>query len=267
MKGDIVIFRGGGDVATGSIQKLHRVGFRVLVLEKEKPLCIRRTISCAEAMIQGKVEIEDFIAVKVENKDEILNAWDNDYIPVIADENGEYIKEFNTLALVDAMIAKKNLGTKIDMAPITVALGPGFTAKKDVDVVIETNRGHNLARLIFEGQAEANTGNPGNMEGYTVERVLHSPAEGKIKVVRDIGSVVEEGETLAYIDEIEVKSKLKGMVRGMIGDESNVEKGMKIGDVDPRINLENTKTISDKARAIGGASLEAIMIMKRIKNL
>lgn len=260
---NLVIFRGGGDVATGSIQKLFRSGFKVLILEKEKPLCIRRYVSCASAMFEDQVQIEDMLVKKVYNLEGIEKAFEENIIPIIADEQGEYIKILKPLALVDAILAKKNLGTKIDMAPITIGLGPGFTAGEDVDVVIETNRGHDLARLIFQGKAEADTGKPGNIQGYTSERLLRASDDGEIKVLKDIGEIVKKDEVVAVVKGKEVKSGLDGMIRGMIGDGSKVFKGLKIGDVDPRVVKENAVTISDKARAIGGGTLEAILILKR----
>ncbi len=259
----LVIFRGGGDIATGSIQKVYRSGFRVLILEKDKPLCIRRHVACASAMFEGEVQIEDIKVKRVYDLAGIEKAFKEDYIPIIADEKGEYIEKLKPLALVDAILAKKNLGTKKDMAPITIGLGPGFTAGSDVDLVIETNRGHDLGRLIFEGKAEVNTGQPGNIQGFTIERLLRSPGHGQIEVLKDIGQVVKKGQVLALVDGKEVRSGLDGMVRGMIGNGSIVSKGLKIGDVDPRVVKENAYTISDKARAIGGGVLEGILILRR----
>lgn len=260
---NLVIFRGGGDVATGSIQKVFRSGFKVLILEKEKPLCIRRHVSCASAMFEGEIKIEDLVIKKVFDLDGIKKAFQNDIIPIISDEDGTYIKSLKPLAVVDAILAKKNLGTNRDMAPITIGLGPGFNAGDDVDVVIETNRGHDLGRLIFEGKPEANTGKPGNIEGFTSERLLRAPDDGEIKVLKDIGQVVKKGEVVATVNGKEIKAGLDGMIRGMIGNGSIVFDGLKIGDVDPRIVKENAVTISDKARAVGGGTLEAILILKR----
>lgn len=262
MKNNIVIVRGGGDIATGTIQKLFRSGFKVLVLEKEFPQCIRRTVSCGEAMYKGSVTIEDFTVRKVKNELEIKNTWEDGEIPIVADEEGKFIKIFKPLAVIDAILAKKNLGTTKDMAPIVIGLGPGFNASKDVDLVIETNRGHHLGRLIFKGKPQENTGNPGNIKGFTTERILRSPNDGEIKVLKDIGSVVKCGEVVGYVGDEEIKSNLDGMVRGMIREGSKVFKGMKIGDIDPRIDINYTKTISDKARAIGGGVLEGILILK-----
>lgn len=269
MNGDIVVVRGGGDIASGVIQKLHRVGFRLLVLESEHPTSVRRTVSFSEAVYDGSVELEGITAVLVKNTIEIYHAWAMDHVPVAADPKGEYIGKFKPVAVVDAIIAKRNTGMHRGLAPITIAMGPGFTAKKDVDVVIESNRGHNLGRLIFEGEAEPNTGMPGNIAGYTKERVLDAPVNGTITTVRKIGEVVKAGDIIASVDGTEILSKIDGIVRGLIRDGTYVTNGLKVGDIDPRIEqLENCYTISDKARAIGGAVLEALLIeMKKIKNL
>lgn len=260
---DIVVFRGGGDVATGSIQKVKRAGFNVLVLESKNPTAVRRTVSICEAVYDGYSNVEDISAVLVKNKEEIYKAFEDDKVAVLVDEKAKILDEIKPIALVDAIIAKRNIGTTIDMAPTVIALGPGFSAGIDCDIVIETNRGHNLSRLIFEGQAEKNTGNPGNIEGYTTQRVLYSPDNGRIKNVLKLGDFVEEGQIIAYVNDKPVKSKLKGMIRGLIRDNSLVKLNMKIGDVDPRRDRRNLYTISDKARAIGGGTLEAILIGER----
>lgn len=260
---NIVVFRGGGDVATGSIQKLFRTGFKVLVLEMKKPLCIRRYVSTAQAIFDGEVRIEDFTARKVENLDQIKKAWDENVVPVFVDPKAEILEELKPMAVVDGTLAKKNIGTNKNMADITIALGPGYEAGVDVDYVIETNRGHDLGRLIFEGFAEKNTGIPGNIKGFTSERILRAVDDGEIQVIEDIGSVVKKDQVVALVNGKEIKSQLDGMVRGMIGNGSFVTKGLKIGDVDPRVIPKNAKTISDKARLIGGGCLEAILIGKR----
>lgn len=269
MKGEIVIIKGGGDIASGVIQKLHRTGFRVLVLEVENPTSIRRTVCFSEAVYNEKMEIEGITSILVRNTVEIYHAWANDYVPVLVDPNGDYIHKLHPIAVVDSIIAKRNNGTHIGLAPITIGVGPGFEAGKDVSVVIESNRGHNLGRLIFKGYAEPNTGKPGNIAGYTSERVLHSPGDGKISLSYDIGDIVKTGAIIGYVDGCSIVSEIDGLIRGLIRDGTYVTKGFKIGDVDPRIEqVKNSHTISDKARAIGGAVLEAIMIgMKKIKNL
>lgn len=267
MKGDIIVVKSGGDVASGSIQKLHRSGFRVLVLEIENPTSIRRTVCFSEAIFNGEMSIEELKSIHVKNEKEIYNAWENDKIPVIIDPRGAYIDKLKPIAVVDAIIAKKNTGMNRDLAPITIAIGPGFEAGKDVDIVIESNRGHNLGRLIFNGYADENTGNPGNIEGFTIERVLYSPCEGIFKSNHKIGDVVKTGDVVATVNGEKIYSKLGGLIRGLIRNDTLVTEGFKVGDVDPRVNqMNNCYTISDKARAIGGAVLEAVMISKNKMN-
>ncbi len=262
MFNDIVIVRGGGDLASGTIQKLHRSGFRVLVLEVAKPTSIRRSVSFSEAVYEKQVEIEGITAVHVSCLSEIENAWFNKKIPIIIDEKGEYIKKIKPKVVVDAIIAKKNMGTTKDMADITIALGPGFTAGKDVDIVIETTRGHNLARLIFIGEAAVNTGIPGNIMGYSKERVMYSPSSGIMKNIVHIGATVQKDEVIAYIGDTEVKATIAGLLRGLLRTGSTVVKGFKIADIDPRMSEKmNCYTISDKARSIAGGVLEAVLYL------
>jgi len=262
MFNDIVIIRGGGDLASGTIQKLYRSGFRVLVLEVAKPTSIRRDVSFCETIYQEEVEIEGIVAVKVSSLNEIEDAWVNKKVPVIIDEEGQYIKIIKPRILVDAIIAKKNMGTSMDMADITIALGPGFIAGEDVDVVIETARGHNLGRLIFHGEAKKNTGVPGNIMGYSTERVIHSTSVGIMKNIADIGDIVKKDEVIAYIGEDEVKATMSGLLRGILRSGSTVPYGFKIADIDPRLSEKaNCYTISDKARSIAGGVLEAVLYL------
>ena len=264
----IVVVRGGGDIASGTIQKLHRSGFKVLVLEIEKPTAIRRNVAFSDAIYNGETSVEGIKAVRVNNLEEIQKAFENEVIPIIVDSEGEYIKKVNPIAVVDAILCKRNLGTNKDMAPITVALGPGFNAGVDVDVVIETMRGHKLGRLIFDGYAMENTGVPGEISGYTKERVIYSNASGIIKNLKSIGDIVKKGDILALIGEIEVKATIDGLLRGIIKEGTDVYEGLKIADIDPRLKeIENYTTISDKARNIGGGVLEGILLLKNIKGL
>lgn len=263
MSCDSVIVRGGGDIASGTIQKLHRSGFKVLVLEIEKPTSIRRNVAFSEAVYNGKTVVEGIKAVLVREKTEIIRAWEDGVIPVAIDKEAKLIDIIKPYIVVDAILAKKNLGTNRNMAPITIALGPGFNAGKDVDVVIETMRGHNLGRLIFDGFALENTRVPGEIGGYAKERVIYSPCHGKIKNVKTIGDIVEVGQIIAVVEKEEVRSGIMGIIRGIIRDESIVSKGLKIADIDPRlIELENFSGISDKARNIGGGVLEAILFLR-----
>lgn len=257
---DIVIVRGGGDIASGTIQKLYRSGFRVLVLEVAKPTCIRRSVSYSEVVYEKEVVVEGITAVYVGCLSEIENAWNDKKIPVIIDEKGKYIKIIKPQIVVDAIIAKKNMGTTRDMANITIALGPGFTAGKDVDIVIETNRGHNLGRLILNGKAAANTGIPGNIIGYSKERVIHSTSAGIMNNIVEIGDLVEKDEIIAYIGENPVKATMSGLLRGILHSGSTVPVGLKIADIDPRVSeKKHCYTISDKARNIAGGVLEAVL--------
>lgn len=258
---NLIIIRGAGDIATGSIQRLHRSGFKVLCLEVAQPTAIRRTVALSDAIYVGETRVEDIVARRVETIYEIENAFEDGVVPVMVDPECKILEELEPDVVVDAILAKKNLGTRIDMAKGTVALGPGFIAGEDVDIVIETNRGHDLGRLIFEGPAAPNTNRPGNIDGFTRERVLYAPKTGKIINRHDIGDIVEQGEVIATVEGGEVTAKISGILRGIIRNGTEVFEGMKIGDVDPRITT-NPKTISDKARALGGATLEAVMILK-----
>lgn len=263
-----IVVRGGGDIASGTIQKLYRSGFKVLVLETEKPTAIRRNVSFSDAIYNGETTVEGIRAVRVKDLDEVNEAFKNNIIPIIVDSKGKFIEKIKPLAVVDAILAKKNIGTNKNMAPITIALGPGFNAGVDVDIVIETMRGHNLGRLIFEGYAKENTGIPGEIGGYSKERVIYSEYEGAIKNLKFIGDIVKKGEVLATINEKEVLAPIDGLLRGLIKDGTNVYLGLKIGDIDPRLKeVENYTTISDKARNIGGGVLEAILITKKLKGL
>ena len=260
MKKDfLIIVRGAGDLATGTIHKLWKAGFKVVALESENPSSIRRQVSASEAVYEGKACVEGMHVLLVKNIQEMEEAFLLNQVPLFVDPFGKMIEKLKPDVLVDAILAKKNLGTKKDMAPLTIALGPGFVAGKDVDFVIETKRGHNLGRVIKEGQAIKNTGVPGNIGGYTKERVIHAPVEGTVHIVKNIGDIVRAGETIAKIDEYEVPASLSGILRGMIRNGYVVTPGFKMADIDPRLDeLDNCFTISDKARCIAGSVLEVI---------
>jgi xanthine dehydrogenase accessory factor len=261
----IIIVRGGGDLATGTIHSLWSAGFGVLVLEVANPSAIRRQVSVCEALFDGEAVVENMKAVKAKGLQEAKNIISEGNVAVMIDPKGESIEALKPEIVVDAIIAKKNMGTNMNRAELTIALGPGFTAGVDVNYVVETKRGHNLGRIISSGSAVANTGIPGNIGGYTVERVIHSPADGQLKIVRNIGDIVEKGELIAVVensnngDITEVYASLTGIIRGMIRDGYTVFKGLKIADIDPRKEeLKNCFTISDKARCIGGSVLEIV---------
>lgn len=264
MKQDaLILVRGGGDLATGTIHRLWSAGLRVLVLETEHPAAIRRQVSLCEAVYEGEAIVEGLRAVRIEALAQAEEVWNQNAVPVLVDPKGESIAQARPDVLVDAILAKKNLGTTKDMAPLTIGLGPGFCAGEDVDVVIETKRGHNLGRIIRQGSAYPNTGIPGIIGGYGAERVIHAPAAGRMKNRSKIGDIVEAGQVLAVIEgedgSTEVSATIDGLLRGLIRDDYPVTKGFKIADIDPRKEeLANCFTISDKARCIAGSVLEVI---------
>lgn len=260
----IVVIRGGGDIATGTICRLHHCDFKLLILETAKPTAIRRTVAMSEAVYDGSQTVEGVTAARVENINECTAVWTKGWVPLLVDPTAECLHEVQPIALVDAILAKKNCGTTKNMAPITIGLGPGFCGGEDVHAVVETARGHRLGRIIYSGCPLANSGIPGMIGGYTTERVLYSPCAGIIEVVQDIGSKVSKGDLVAYIDNSELLAPIHGLVRGIIRTQTSVTEGLKIGDIDPRADeVENCYTISDKARCISGGVLEALLVLAR----
>lgn len=293
----LIICRGGGDLATGIVHRLHRSGFQVLILETGHPAAIRRQVSFSEAVYDKTTTVEGVTAQLIGpvhalngNGDrdknvlvsEIEAAFSGGNIPLLIDPRGDSIRLLKPDVVIDAIIAKKNLGTTIDMAPLVIGIGPGFTAGIDVDLVIESMRGHHLARIITDGSALADTGVPGNIGGYTKERVIHAQAAGVIENIRQIGDIVAQGDEIAriYTDDdrragakaaqmdravtenrgyVSVCATIPGIIRGLIRDGYQVTRGFKIADIDPREDeLKNCFTISDKSRSIGGSVLEAV---------
>lgn len=267
----LVVVRGGGDLATGTIHKLYEEGYRVAVLETEHPACIRRQVSFCEAIYEGKMEVEGVTAVYIEEAGEdalykaVEKAWARGEIPVLKDPFGHVIKAFQPEVVVDAILAKKNLGTRRDMAPLTIGLGPGFTAGQDVDIVIETMRGEHLGKIYRTGSAIPNTGIPGVIAGYSKERVIHAPASGKFQPRKRIGDMVKTDEVLGIIipeeqqEEVPVFASMTGLLRGMIKEGYLVKKGLKIMDIEPRMDeKELCFLISDKAKCIGESVYQVI---------
>lgn len=259
----IIIVRGGGDMATAVIHRLWRAGFRVLVLETDRPSAIRRQVAVSEAGYDGSATVEGMTAVRVDALTACDALWDSGCVPLFVDPCGNAIRAMKPAVVIDAMIAKRNLGTHMDMAPLTIALGPGFAAGRDVHAVIETMRGHNLGRIIREGSAQPNTGIPGRIGGYAQERVIHAPHAGVIRHIHAIGDYVNQGESIAVIvndeGEHQVPASISGLIRGLIREGYDVPKGFKIADIDPRREeYANCFTISDKARCIAGSVLELV---------
>ena len=269
---DLIIVRGGGDLATGTIYKLYKCGFPILILEVAMPSAIRRNVAFSEAVYQGTQTVEDVTCYRAESLVEAESLLQEGKLVVLVDPKGNSISQLKPMAVVDGILAKKNLGTHKAMAPITVALGPGFTAGEDVDAVIETKRGHNLGRVLWQGSAAPNTGIPGIIGGYGKERVIHSPAEGILRNVCKITDTVKKGQEIAVVEtesgNVCVAASLDGLLRGLIRDGYPVTKGFKIADIDPRTEeYQNCFTVSDKARCIAGGVVEAILQLKGERGL
>lgn len=264
---DLIIVRGGGDLATGTVYKLKKCGFPVLILETAQPSAIRRNVAFCEAVYQGSQTVEDMTCYRADSLEQARQLLLGGKLAVLVDPTAEAIGALRPLAVVDAILAKKNLGTNRNLAPITVALGPGFTAGVDVDAVVETMRGHNLGRVLWEGTAAPNTGIPGVIGGYGKERVIHCPAKGILRNVRKITDTVSRGDVIALVETetgtVPVEATLDGILRGLIRDGYPVKAGFKMADIDPRTDAyHNCFTITDKARCIAGGVLEAILQRK-----
>lgn len=232
---------------------------RIFMLEIENPLAVRRKVSFCEAVYDGHKTVEDVKAVRAVDPDEIKKCWENKEIAVVVDPQWHTLEKLQPEVVVDAILAKKISGTNTEEAELVIGLGPGFSAGKDVHIVIETNRGHNLGRVITSGMAEPNTGIPGAIGGYTEERVLRASESGKFHTHKDIGDYVKKDDFIGFVEKTEVKARIDGVLRGLIRSESLVHRGLKIGDIDPRGDPNYCYTISDKARAIGGSVLEAVL--------
>jgi xanthine dehydrogenase accessory factor len=252
----LAIVRGGGDLATGIIYRLWRVGFTVLVLEARCPTAVRLPVSVAQAIYEGSHVID---GMRVKRLASLGRIPDDGDVGVLVDPAGTSIAEMRPDLLVDAIMAKRNCGTRKDMAPCVVAIGPGFCAPVDVHAVVETLRGHNLGRVIIDGRAAPDTGVPGEIGGETSNRVIRSPAEGRVRFAVSVGDRAEAGQTIGEVDGKPLEAKLSGIVRGLIHPSVRVAAGMKIGDIDPRAVRENCFSISDKSLAIGGGVLEAAL--------
>lgn len=256
----IIVMRGAGDLATGVALRLYRAGLtRIVMLETPAPLAVRRTVAFCEAVPHKTATVEDVTAQLVQSPHDVVKAWNDGRIPVLVDPKGETVPELNPDVFVDAIIAKKNIGTTMDQAPLVIGLGPGFTAGEDVHTVVETKRGHHLGRVIRTGMAAPNTGIPGNIGGHTIKRVYWADHEGTFTTPHDIGDMIEEGETLGMVGDTPVKAALSGVIRGLLRDNTPVRNRTKLGDIDPRGTLSYCGEVSDKALSVGGGVLESIV--------
>jgi xanthine dehydrogenase accessory factor len=255
----IILIKGAGDLATGVAARLHRCGFEVVMTEIANPLMVRRSVSFGEAVYATQIEVEGILARLASDMSEVHLSLSKGIIPVLVDPQAGCRAELLPVAVVDAIMAKSNLNTRITDAPCVVALGPGFTAGVDCHVIIETNRGHNLGRTIYTGSAEPDTGQPGSIDGKTEERILRSPVQGVIEGQAAIGDRLTEGQTVALVNGKPVNTQIAGILRGLIHSGIYVPAGTKIGDVDPRAEPAHCQQISDKAYAIAGGVLEAVL--------
>ena len=255
----LILIRGAGDIASGIAIRLYRSGFDVIMTDTARPTAIRRTVSFSGAIVAGSQTVEDVTARLANTPEDALNITKQGDIAVLADEKCDCLRTLSPNALVDAILAKRNLGTRIDMAPAVIGVGPGFTAGEDCHAVVETMRGHTLGRVYYSGSALPNTAVPGLIGGYAGERVLRAPADGVFTRILDIGDEVQPGDIAGTVNGQPMKCTIGGVVRGILPSGTPVHRGMKSGDVDPRCQPEYCTTASDKALAVGGGALEAIL--------
>ena len=255
----LILIRGGGDLASGVAVRLHRAGFQIVITELPQPRVVRRTVSFAEAVFVGQTEVEGVVGELLSDLDQVKRALKSGIIPVLIDPDLEILETLQPEIVVDARMRKKPPERGKELATLVVGLGPGFIAGENCHAVIETNRGHDLGRVLWNSAPQADTGIPGEVKGFGVERVLHAPAAGELVSAASIGDRVKKGEVIALVDGKAVQAPFDGVLRGLLRPGSQVEEGMKIGDVDPRDEPAMVKLVSDKSRAIGGGVLEAIL--------
>lgn len=255
----LAVIRGAGDLASGIALRLWKCGIDVVLTDLPLPTAIRRSVAFSEALRLGETSVEGIPAKKANNVEEARKLLAEHIVPILADPDCTCRHALQPHALVDAILAKRNLGTSITDAPIVIAAGPGFTASVDCHAVVETMRGHTLGRVYYNGSALPNTNVPGLIGGFTGERVLRAPCDGMFHPIKDIGDTVKEGDIVAYVQEEPIKATIGGVIRGLLPEGVPVYKGMKSGDVDPRYCVKNCYTVSDKSLAVGGGVLEAIL--------
>jgi xanthine dehydrogenase accessory factor len=254
-----VLVRGGGEMASGIAHRLHQCHMKVFITEVAVPTTVRRTVAFAEAVYQGSQSVEGVRAVKVSAPEQADELWERGEIPLFVDPEAKLREIFKPAVVVDAIMAKKNNHSAIGDAPLVIGVGPGFTAGVNVHAVVESNRGYNLGRVIWNGRAEEDTGIPAPVAGHTDTRVLRVPCAGLFQALREIGDSVKRGDEIAAVGGIAIRGEIDGILRGLLKDGIEVQKGIKAGDIDPRAERGYCYSISDKARAISGGVLEAIL--------
>jgi xanthine dehydrogenase accessory factor len=256
----LVLIKGAGDLASGVAYRLHRSGFPVLMTELRTPMMVRHAVSFGQAVYDGEATVEGVTARRLEDPEEASTlARQGEIIPVLVDSEARAVGILKPTVLVDGIMAKHNTGTRITDAPLVIALGPGFTAGVDCHAAIETNRGHWLARILYEGSPQPDTKTPGKVKGYTRGRVVRAPADGQLRPTARVGDRLRKGDLIGHVNGHEVRAMFDGVLRGLIHPSVPVTKGLKIGDLDPRDVNWHCFTISEKSLAIGGAVLEAIL--------
>jgi xanthine dehydrogenase accessory factor len=261
----LILIRGAGDLASGVAYRLHQAGFPLVMTEVAQPLAVRRTVAFAQAIYDGEAVVEGILARRTEDVSAAQASLDAGEIAVWVDPEGEALRTLKPLVVVDAIMAKRNLGTRLDDAPLVVTLGPGFVAGVDCHAVIETQRGHRLGRVLWQGSAQPDTGIPGGIEGRSAERILRAPGAGYLVPHHQIGDLVQVGELIALVGDLPVLAPCAGIVRGLIHPSVPITPGLKIGDVDPRGDRDACFTISDKSLAVGGGVVEAILAAPQIR--
>jgi xanthine dehydrogenase accessory factor len=265
----LVVIKGAGDIASGIALRLHHGGFNIAMTETAAPTAVRRGVCFSQAVYEGRTQVEDVIAVLARDDGDMRRAFAEKRIAVFVDPAASILGRIGPAVLVDAIMAKKNTGTALNDAPVVIGIGPGFTAGVDCRGVVETMRGHTLGRLILRGSALPDTGIPGDIGGYTSERLLRSGADGVFEALVEIGDTVRKGDIAALVRPAEggpggvpVRAEITGIVRGLLPTGISVFKGMKAGDIDPRCKREHCFTVSDKALAIAGGALEGILRLR-----
>jgi xanthine dehydrogenase accessory factor len=254
-----VLIRGGGEMASGIAHRLHQCHMRILITEAETPTAVRRTVAFAEAVYDGVQIVEGVKALRVNDVDEAFGAWESGGIPLIVDPGAQSRHQIRPAVIVDATMTKKNYSTTIYDAPLVIGVGPGFTVGTNVHAVIESNRGYHLGRVLWEGQADPDTGVPAPVAGHAEARVLRAPQKGRFRAVRTIGDMLQHGEIVGEVEDLPIRAQIPGLLRGLLRDGIQVDQGLKAGDIDPRNERGYCYLISDKARSIGGGVLEAIL--------
>jgi xanthine dehydrogenase accessory factor len=262
----IVLVRGGGDIASGVALRLHRAGLNVVITELPHPMVVRRLVAFAEAVFAGEVIVEGVLARKVNSPQAALEILPEGIIPVLIDPLAQSRSILKPAVLVDGRMTKQPPDLDMRAAPLVIGLGPGFTAGVDCHAVVETNRGHLLGRVIWEGSPQADTGTPEVVCGHGAERVLRSPSDGIFEGCVKIGEILQVGQCVARVSSQPVLAPITGVVRGLLVSGTEVRQGVKIGDMDPRLDPSFSRLVSDKALAVGGAVLEAILSRAELRS-